>query len=126
MLLVEVVVHAADLSAQGMSPPVAYKFGGNVLTEFHQQFLLEHEKRVPLSAFMKDLHTPLGQCKAQLSFIDFVLIPLFSTVRDCFPSLGSPACRIEDRMAEIDFEQAHLWPGRVPELESQVPPETEP
>ncbi len=75
--LVQAILHAADLSAQSMPPSVAYKFGQGVIEEFHNQFLRERREKLPESGFMKDLHKPLAQAKAQLGFLQYVVAPLW-------------------------------------------------
>jgi hypothetical protein len=75
--LVQAIVHAADLSAQSMPACVAYKFGRGVLEEFHNQYLRERREKLPESLFMKDLHQPLAQAKAQLGFLQYVVGPLW-------------------------------------------------
>jgi hypothetical protein len=75
--LVQAILHAADLSAQSMPRCVAYKFGQGVIEEFHNQYLRERREKLPESAFMKDLHKPLAQAKAQLGFLQYVVGPLW-------------------------------------------------
>lgn len=117
IFLVRSIVHTADLSGQAMSKEVAYKFGGGVLTEFHHQFLLEAERDLPLSGWMKDLDKPIGQAKSQLGFITFVVLPLWTSMGTITPSLMPQVDRVRARMEEIDFDNLDQWEGFVKGLE---------
>ena len=117
IFLVRSIVHTADLSGQAMSKEVAYKFGGGVLTEFHHQFLLEAQRDLPLSGWMKDLDKPIGQAKSQLGFITFVVLPLWTSMGTITPSLKPQVERVRARMEEIDFDNLDQWEGFVKGLE---------
>ena len=93
LFLVGLLVHAADLSGQGMCRETAYFFGRGVLREFHAQYDEECAQGLPLSTFMQGLETHLGQAKAQLGFLSFVVAPMWrqdSTAAPQHPSV-SPA-----------------------------------
>eukprot|EP00281_Chroomonas_sp_CCMP1168_P030400 CAMPEP_0206255310 /NCGR_PEP_ID=MMETSP0047_2-20121206/24177_1 /ASSEMBLY_ACC=CAM_ASM_000192 /TAXON_ID=195065 /ORGANISM="Chroomonas mesostigmatica_cf, Strain CCMP1168" /LENGTH=493 /DNA_ID=CAMNT_0053681697 /DNA_START=70 /DNA_END=1552 /DNA_ORIENTATION=- len=115
--LVQVVVHAADLSAQALdSKETAYQFGQRCLREFHYQCRKEGDLGVEESGFMKNLDKPLQQAKAQLGFISFVLVPLWADFAAVFSGMEMRRKNVEERMKEIDFDNIDEWGGLVPDL----------
>lgn len=86
--IVQLIVHAADLSAQALdSKDTAYEFGQRCLREFHKQCGREGDLGIEESGFMKGLDKPLQQAKAQLGFISFVLLPLWADFAAIFSSM---------------------------------------
>ena len=109
--LVRAVVHAADLSGQGMSQQTAYAFGRGVFEEFHNQSNRERCENLEQSEFMRGLDTPLAQAKAQLGFTHYVVTPLWSNLSSIFPEVEEATMRIKERAEEIDFNEVHSWGG---------------
>lgn len=109
--LLKIVVHASDLSGQCMDPDVAYEFGKRVLEEFYNQAQKERAEQLPESVFMKNLHVPLSQAKAQLGFLHYVVSPLWKRMCQLFPELEPLAGRVEERATEIDFDDLSSWKG---------------
>ncbi|EKX32100.1 hypothetical protein GUITHDRAFT_148851 [Guillardia theta CCMP2712] len=110
--LVQAIVHCADLSGQTLEPEVAYQFGRGVMEEFHIQSQREKNENLMETPFMKGLHKPLAQAKAQLGFLHYVVGPLWKSLAIIFPQLSLRSERIEERCSEIDFEKLDVWKGK--------------
>jgi len=109
--IIRAVCHSADLSAQGMTKGTAYAFGRGIFEEFYNQVICEKDENLEESVFMQNLDQPLAQAKAQLGFTHYVVTPLWSNLSTVFPELQQYMDRIEDRAAEIDFNNVQSWEG---------------
>ncbi|CAJ1383478.1 unnamed protein product, partial [Effrenium voratum] len=86
--LVEVVMHAADISNPLMPADQSQKWCACLNEEFTLQVEKEAEMGLPVTTFMSGLQEPQVAAKSLLGFIDFVIIPFTSSVFRIFPDLG--------------------------------------
>jgi len=111
MLMLQILLKAADISNPGKPFEIAKYWANMVQEEFFAQGDLEKEKLMPVSPFM-DREKP-ALPKMQLNFIDYLVTPLFLSVRDVLPK-ASPICdRLEDNkkmwksILESDSSEPH-------------------
>jgi hypothetical protein len=119
LFLVGLLVHAADLSGQGMCRETAYFFGHGVLREFHAQYDRECAQGLPLSTFMQGLETHLGQAKAQLGFLSFVVAPMWrqdSTAAPQHPSVSPAVLRFCSPACPAGRQESDPNACRIPQL----------
>jgi hypothetical protein len=63
----------------------------------HAQSLLESDRKLAATSFMKNLHLPLVQAKAQLGFLNFVVEPLWNYLGVIFPEIKERHRSVVDR-----------------------------
>jgi len=85
--LVDVVVHAADISAQVYVWEVAQKWEERINREFVLQVEKERARGITPSSFMAELDQPMKRYKSQLFFCDIILKPFWKTLAILFPEL---------------------------------------
>jgi hypothetical protein len=87
---------------------------------FHAQSRLERVEKLAATSFMKNLHLPLVQAKAQLGFLNFVVEPLWNHLGVIFPEIKERHKAVVDRLNEIDFDRLDEWGGRCLSLEEEA------
>jgi len=111
--LVDVVVHAADISAQVYVWEVARKWEARINREFVLQVQKEKANGITPSPFMLELDLPTKRYKSQLFFCDVILKPFWKTLSMLFPGL------------EICFKQLETNRDKYEEeLNKYIPVET--
>eukprot|EP00603_Paraphysomonas_imperforata_P002959 CAMPEP_0114431374 /NCGR_PEP_ID=MMETSP0103-20121206/10567_1 /TAXON_ID=37642 ORGANISM="Paraphysomonas imperforata, Strain PA2" /NCGR_SAMPLE_ID=MMETSP0103 /ASSEMBLY_ACC=CAM_ASM_000201 /LENGTH=791 /DNA_ID=CAMNT_0001600937 /DNA_START=115 /DNA_END=2490 /DNA_ORIENTATION=+ len=85
--LVGHVVHTADLSGQVLPIDLAKIWGDRCLAEFVDQAEQEKLNDYPVTEFMACLHTASQRNQAQMGFISNIVLPLWTAMSNCFPSL---------------------------------------
>ena len=93
--LVGHIVHAADLSGQVLSLELAKVWGERCLNEFMHQAKIEKENGYPVTQFMAALDTNLSRSRAQLGFVGNIVLPLWTSLAACFPSLDARCCQAQ-------------------------------
>eukprot|EP00392_Amoebophrya_sp_AT5.2_P010907 g10974.t1 len=83
--LLEVCVHAADISNPCQTLPIALQWKELILKEFSAQSSREEALGIPLTSHMTGLGDPLKAANSQVTFIKFVVEPL---MRDITPLFG--------------------------------------
>eukprot|EP00002_Diphylleia_rotans_P031051 TRINITY_DN6427_c0_g3_i2.p1 TRINITY_DN6427_c0_g3~~TRINITY_DN6427_c0_g3_i2.p1 ORF type:complete len:1199 (+),score=259.76 TRINITY_DN6427_c0_g3_i2:172-3768(+) len=78
ILLMSVILHAADISNVAKPPEISKIWGDKVLEEFLLQGDQERSKGLPISPYMDRNNT--SQAKMILGFIDFMVMPLFNSL----------------------------------------------
>jgi len=87
--IIEMFVHAADISNSAKQFEIARNWAYLVVDEFFTQGEREKDLGLPVSPFMdKDL---TNIATLQMNFIEFMVFPLYSSLIMLFPTL-SPAC----------------------------------
>eukprot|EP00439_Symbiodinium_sp_Y106_P041405 s1229_g5.t1 len=86
--LVEVLMHAADISNPFMPADKSKRWAVCLNEEFSLQAEKEAELGLPVTSFMSGLHEPQVAAKSLLGFIDFVVTPFTSSVFRLFPDLA--------------------------------------
>merc|ERR1719494_292692 len=109
--LVDVVVHAADISAQVYAWEVAKKWEERINREFVTQVEKERARGLTPSSFMAELDQPMKRFKSQLFFCDVILKPFWKTLAILFPTLEPCVKQLETNRANYQEElNKHLPP----------------
>eukprot|EP00929_Paragymnodinium_shiwhaense_P048355 TRINITY_DN2445_c0_g2_i1.p1 TRINITY_DN2445_c0_g2~~TRINITY_DN2445_c0_g2_i1.p1 ORF type:complete len:1056 (-),score=233.76 TRINITY_DN2445_c0_g2_i1:72-3239(-) len=87
ILLVESIVHAADIGNPYMVPEMSQKWGGLLAEEFACQADDERELGMPVTVFMDGLRDRRKAAKSSAGFMDFVAMPLMNPLFKSFPGL---------------------------------------
>ncbi|PRP75503.1 hypothetical protein PROFUN_10681 [Planoprotostelium fungivorum] len=85
-LLINVILHSADISNMARPPELSRKWSDLVFKEYLAQGDRERDEGLPVSPFMNRHDT--NQAKMSLNFIDYVIQPLFGSVVKCLPTLN--------------------------------------
>eukprot|EP00727_Mastigamoeba_balamuthi_P009919 m51a1_g555 putative 3 -cyclic-nucleotide phosphodiesterase rega (514) ;mRNA; f:459558-462113 len=93
VLLMKVLLKAADISNIAKPPEVYGKWSAMILEEFFAQGDRERELGLPVSSFMDRSAAQAAVTKSQAGFIDYIGRPLFSAVCEF---IGGPATAIMD------------------------------
>jgi hypothetical protein len=94
-LMMEAIVHAADLSNPLMEEKVSRKWSDACLVEFNTQAQQEQELGLPFDPKMLK-NDIVSQANLNRGFIDYIVAPLWKTLATHFPPLEKP---IEQMMA---------------------------
>lgn len=87
-LVCATLIHAADLSGQVYkSVTLAQEWERRISLEFQSQAAKEAHLGLPVAPFMTNLDDVAHRARLQISFIDFVLTPLWKAVARTFPPL---------------------------------------
>eukprot|EP00753_Platysulcus_tardus_P015282 PLAT4950.1.p1 GENE.PLAT4950.1~~PLAT4950.1.p1 ORF type:complete len:1050 (-),score=476.69 PLAT4950.1:90-3218(-) len=86
-VLVNTIVHCADLSGQVYHRRVALRWTEAITNEFHRQAKQEGDLGLPLTPYMCGLDKPAVSNKLQHEFCLFVVMPLWTAVAELFPPL---------------------------------------
>jgi hypothetical protein len=76
-LCLSMVVHSADISASAKNIEVAQQWSLLISREFTAQYQLEQQHGIPLTPYFKDLDVPANLWKSEISFLRFIVQPLF-------------------------------------------------
>ena len=90
------IVHAADLANPTMPPKSCYDWASRVVEEMYTQGKLEEKAGFVVAPFMR--HPPSNTCefaKLQLSFVGFIVAPLWKAMANMWPVL-------DDRIAQLE------------------------
>lgn len=98
--LVELFLHAADISNPFMPPDISRRWATLVAEEFTMQVTKERELGLPVTAFMDGLSDPIKAAKSQIGFVDFVIHPLTDPFFRLFPGLADCSKYLDDNKAE--------------------------
>jgi hypothetical protein len=88
-MLLNVILHCADISNPGRPSHIAEKWADRVLGEFFAQGDREREAGCPISPMCDRAATSRGG--SQVNFIEFVVAPLFAMVSLRFYKTQCPA-----------------------------------
>lgn len=77
-LALSMVVHSADICGSAKNIEVAREWSLRISKEFANQYKLEIENKVPLTPYFKDLNIEMNLWKSEISFLRFIVQPLFS------------------------------------------------
>ena len=80
-LLLCMLIHAADISGSAREIATAAKWSALVAEEFTNQYQLELEKKLPVTSYFKDLHIPVNFYKSELGFLNFIVKPLYQSLK---------------------------------------------
>jgi hypothetical protein len=74
------LIHAGDISGSAKELSVASEWSRLVVIEFSNQYKLEVEKKLPVTAYFKDLHIPINFYKSEIGFLSFIVKPLYHSL----------------------------------------------
>lgn len=94
MLLLQVLLKAADIGNPGKPFEIAKYWANMVQEEFFAQGDTERENGLPISPFM-DREKP-ALPKMQLNFIDYLVLPLFGSMKEILPKSQPLYDRLEE------------------------------
>lgn len=77
-LALSMVVHSADICGSAKNIEVAREWSLRISKEFANQYKLEMENKVPLTPYFKDLNIEMNLWKSEISFLRFIVQPLFT------------------------------------------------
>ena len=84
----ELILHAADLSGQVLSWPLASEWSDRIVREFQAQAHLEAGCGLVCTPHMANLVSPEAIANLQIGFLEYVLAPLWRPLADTFPGLA--------------------------------------
>ena len=92
-LLVAFLLHCADLHNPLLPPTMSQRIAGELSREFAAQAAQEQAASLPVTVMLGT--TELQRAQMEISFIDFVVQPLYATLLTIVPLLADVAERIE-------------------------------
>lgn len=75
------LIHAADISGSTKRVDLARKWSDLIAQEFTNQYALEVEQKLPVTSYFKDLHLPINFYKSELGFLNFIVKPLYQSLK---------------------------------------------
>ncbi|CAK4370705.1 unnamed protein product [Aphanomyces euteiches] len=120
MLVMELIVHASDLSAQALPYKLALKWGERALDEFQSQAREEADMHLTVAPFMENLENKGTRLKVQSNFICYVLQPLWMSYGQLVPSLRFYTDSLN---ANLDHYRADLAEFNRTQQQQQPPPQ---
>jgi len=109
LLVMNVTLHACDISNPAKGLPLYMAWTGRVLQEFFTQGDDEKAAKLPVSMFMDRDTTNIAKC--QLGFIDVLVYPLFDALRQVLPEVEVCTSNLESNKA--------FWLPRVEQMETE-------
>ena len=111
-LVINLVVHSSDLSAQVMDFAIASLWEARVTAEFMAQNEMEQTLGVPVTPLMIGLHDHQKRYEKHLGFLHYVMQPLWDVVSDvlppmqqCVESLNNNKEKYRQRLKEVVGER---------------------
>ena len=104
-LILNAILHAADLSGQVLPHAVAMQWGDRCLDEFQAQAEREEREGLMPAPFMLGLSQEDVRLRGQIIFVERSVKPLWSLVADCFPEMIG---RVREADANIKAYKARL------------------
>lgn len=80
-ILLDSIIHSSDLSNPVLPNAIATKWANAVFKEFNKQSAIEKKENLPLTPFMISTDL-LAQAKLNLDFIDYIVGPLWNSLKD--------------------------------------------
>lgn len=104
-LILNAILHAADLSGQVLPHAVAMQWGDRCLDEFQAQAEREEREGLMPAPFMLGLSQEDVRLRGQIIFVELSVKPLWNLVADCFPEMIG---RVREADANIKAYKARL------------------
>ncbi len=103
-LLIDLILHSADIGAQVLPVPIANKWSQAVLEEFQEVHEAEKQAGVALTPFIIGLDEPLRAANCQFGFINFIVKPLWTNLLKFIPEVQEEL--ITNLNGNIDYWKA--------------------
>ncbi|EPZ34670.1 3'5'-cyclic nucleotide phosphodiesterase domain-containing protein [Rozella allomycis CSF55] len=110
-LLMEMMMKAADISNASRPFEVAMGWTFQIMEEFFRQGEEENARNLPISTFMNRNGTDIS--KSQVSFIDFVVTPMFDAISPIYSNSLKPAYENLKRNRTLWSEARNLPPNNL-------------
>ena len=110
-LVLNLVTHSSDLSAQVMDFGIASLWESRVTAEFIAQSELEAQLGLPVSPFMRGLQEHNIRYKNHLNFLDLVMEPLWNVVADVLPALTPAVHSLSRNRSAYEHRLGHPPPA---------------
>jgi hypothetical protein len=107
-LLVEVVMHTADVSNPFMPLDISAQWSERINVEFTHQVEMEKKLALPVTAMMDGLTDPKKAAKSLMGFLDFIIAPLARDIFRIFPQLEQPKQCLEGNRQVTAAKFNHL------------------
>ncbi|ETP03300.1 hypothetical protein F441_19723 [Phytophthora nicotianae CJ01A1] len=85
-LMLNMIIHGADLGSVGRPLRVALKWVERVCTEFTQQAERSAELGINVPPHLLNLQDEATRCRLQMNFIDYLVAPLWATIGNLVPA----------------------------------------
>ncbi|KAF4137233.1 3'5'-cyclic nucleotide phosphodiesterase [Phytophthora infestans] len=85
-LMLNMIIHGADLGSVGRPLRVALKWVDRVCTEFTQQAERSAELGLNVPPHLLNLQDEATRCRLQINFIDYLVAPLWATIAHLVPA----------------------------------------
>merc|ERR1711988_56320 len=115
LLIMNVTLHACDISNPAKNSNLYLEWTGRVLQEFFAQGDQEKAGNLPVSMFMDRETTNIAKC--QLGFIDVLVFPLFDAVRSVMPEV--------DLCCQLLESNKQFWQPKVEDMEKEMKDKTQ-
>ena len=119
-LLIDLILHSADIGAQVLPVPIANKWSQAVLEEFQEVHEAEKQAGVALTPFIIGLDEPLRAANCQFGFINFIVKPLWTNLLKFIPDVQEEL--ITNLNGNVDYWKAAVdanTPGKQEEEEQK-------
>ncbi|EEA05763.1 3', 5'-cyclic nucleotide phosphodiesterase domain-containing protein [Cryptosporidium muris RN66] len=84
-LLVEVILHAADISNPLCPSPICYQWASLIQDEFNSQALLEYQCNLPITPYA-NFKDEISKVDMQIGFLEFAVIPQWRVLSKIIPA----------------------------------------
>ncbi|OII76872.1 3 5-cyclic nucleotide phosphodiesterase domain-containing protein [Cryptosporidium andersoni] len=84
-LLVEVILHAADISNPLCPSPICYQWASLIQDEFNNQALLEYQYNLPITPYA-NFKDEISKADMQIGFLEFAVIPQWRVLSKIVPT----------------------------------------
>lgn len=119
-LVLQVLVHSADISNPAKDWKLARKWSDLLLEEFYRQGDIEREQNLPISPNCE--RGFVDQAQFSLSFIDFIVTPLYVALYQFIPGFSPALKRIKENRAfwnDILMKTIDSWKDRSDQEKSE-------
>ncbi len=107
------LLHAADLCTPLLPPELSQRISNRLSREFAAQAALERASELPVTVMVAD--GDAAKAKMEISFLDYVVKPLYKTLVDAVPSLRPCLALIDaNRDAWASLQEAAMTHGQPP------------
>ena len=103
-----ILIHAADISGSTKRLGLARKWSDLIGQEFSKQYALEVEQKLPVTSYFKDLHLPINFYKSELGFLNFIVKPLYQSLKMWDFEISGGTDKVHQVLIEMNTESDGL------------------